>query len=229
MLHGLGCDALAWPADIRRIPGARVLAIDLPGHGKSGGPGRQSIDAYAQAVVLFLKELGIEKAFLVGHCLGGAVALSVAAHLPERVAGLALVATGSRLPIPSGILENAANPSTFPLAIKMLLERSFGPHTPAALRETFSRRVGAIRQTLLHGDLLACDRFDSEDWLHKIHPQTLVLCGTADGITPLRYAENLARQISGAALQTIDGGGHLLPAEHPTRLARLLGMFLATL
>ena len=165
----------SWPADIRRLPEARVLALDLPGHGKSGGPGRQSVEAYVQALKEFLDRTDTGRAFLVGHCLGGALALATAVLHPDRVTGLALLSTGARLPVASLILENAANPSTFSLALKALQEASLGPSASPALREANAQRLRAIRQTLLYGDLLACDRFDLTSSVGTIRPPTLAV------------------------------------------------------
>jgi len=228
LLHGAGGDHLSWPADIRRLPEARVLALDLPGHGKSGGPGRQSVEAYVQALKEFLDRTDTGRAFLVGHCLGGALALATAVLHPDRVTGLALLSTGARLPVASLILENAANPSTFSLALKALQEASLGPAASPALREANAQRLRAIRQTLLYGDLLACDRFDLTSSVGTIRAPTLVLCGTEDRLTPPHLSESLSRRIPAAALQTIDGAGHLLPLEQPVRLAKLLKMFVGS-
>jgi pimeloyl-ACP methyl ester carboxylesterase len=133
------------------------------------------------------------------------------------------------LPIPSSVIENAANPSTLPLAIKSLQEMSFGSQTPANLKEIAFKRLAKTRQTLLLGDLLACDRFDLTDRLEAIRTPALVVCGTEDKLTPIRFSEALSSQIPGAALQTVDGAGHMLTLEQPRRLAKLISIFLATI
>jgi pimeloyl-ACP methyl ester carboxylesterase len=106
---------------------------------------------------------------------------------------------------------------------------SLGSQTPASLKRTAFERLVATRQTLLLSDLLACDRFNVTDRLDAIHTPTLVVCGTDDKLTPLRYSKTLATQIPGAALQTVDGTGHMLILEQPRRLARLISVFLATI
>jgi pimeloyl-ACP methyl ester carboxylesterase len=161
--------------------------------------------------------------------MGGAILLTFALDYPDRVAGIGLISTGSRLPIQSSILENVANTSTFPLAVKALLEMSLGSQTPAFLKETTLKYLSAVRQTLLLGDLLACDRFDVTQRLDTVRTPTLIVCGTEDKLTPVRFSETLASRIPGAALQTVDETGHMLPMEKPHRLAKLLGVFLATI
>jgi len=229
LIHGEGGDQLSWPSELRRLPGYRSFTLDLPGHGKSEGPGMQSIPAYARSVVGFLSAAGLSRAVLVGQGMGGAIALTMACDFPETVAGSVLVATGARLPVASTLLENAANPSTFPLALQAWQAALCGPNTPPRIKETISKRLSVIRPTLLHGDLLACDGFDLSDRLGSIRSPALVICGTEDKLTPLRYSENLASSVPGAALQTIDDAGHLVALEQPRRLAGLLTIFLGTI
>ena len=161
--------------------------------------------------------------------MGGAIALALALDYPERVAGIGLISTGASLPIPSSIIENAANQSTLMLAIKRLQEMSLGSQTSASLSEINFKRLTEIRQPLLLGDLRACDRFNMAKRLDAIRSPALVVCGTDDKLTPMRYSELLSSQISGAALQTVEGAGHLLILEQPGRLAKLISVFLATI
>ena len=228
LIHGAGGDHLSWPAEVRRLPDYRVITLDLPGHGKTDGPGCQSIEDYARNVVKFLDFSGLSRAVFVGHAMGGAIALALALDFPERVAGIGLISTGACLPIPSSVIENAANQSTLLLAIKSLQEMSLGPQTSANVIETSLKRLTEIRQPLLLGDLVASDRFNRAGHLGAIRCPALVVCGTEDKLTPIRFSETLSSQIPGAALQTVDGAGHLLVLEQPGRLAKLISVFLAT-
>jgi len=229
MIHGAGGDHLSWPPEMRRLPDYRVFAIDLPGHGKTAGPGFQSIEDYARSVIGLLDSSGLSRVVIVGYSMGGAIALSLALDYPDRVAGIALISTGPRLPIPPPVMENVANPSTFTLAVKNLLEMSSDSQTPASLKETLFKRLTTTRQTLVLSDLLACDRFDVINRLGDIHTPTLVVCGTEDKLTPIHSSETLSSRIQGAALQTVDGTGHLLVFEQPRHLTKLVNIFLATI
>jgi pimeloyl-ACP methyl ester carboxylesterase len=205
-----------------------VITLDLPGHGKTEGPGRQSIEDYARDVAKFVDVLGFSRAVFIGHAMGGAIALTLALDYPDRVAGIGLISTGSCLPIPSLVIENAANQSTLPLAIKSLLEMSLGSQTPINLKEIIFKRLTETRQSLLMGDLLACDRFNMSGRLDAIRTPVLVVCGTEDKLTPIRFSVTLSSQIPGAALQTVEGAGHMLILEQPGRLAKLISIFLST-
>src|SRR4030042_5961268 len=78
LIHGAGGTHLYWPAEIRRLPGYRGFAPDLPGHGKSGGQGFQQIEAYCSKLISFLDELEIHRLVMVGHSMGSAIALMTA-------------------------------------------------------------------------------------------------------------------------------------------------------
>lgn len=226
LVHGAGGDHLSWPAEIRRLTDARVFTIDLPGHGKSKGPGRQSVADYAADVVRFMNASDLSRVVLVGHALGGAIALALAIDHPQRVAGIGLISCGARLPVASAVLENACNPATFILAIQALQLMMHIPQTATHVQEQAFRRYSSIRPTLFHGDLLASDQFDVSTRLGDIHEPALVVCGTDDQLAPRRFSENLARGIPRAALQTIDGAGHLVMLEQPRRVAGLVSVFL---
>jgi len=228
LIHDAGGDHLSWPPEVRRLPDYRVITLDLPGHGKTEGPGRQSIQDYTRDVVGFMDAVGIARAVVVGHAMGGAIALTLTVDSPDRVAGIGVISAGPSLPVPPAIIENAANPSTLPIALRILQEASFGPGTPENIRDSFARRLEGIRQTLLLGDLLACDRFSLVDRLGSIQTPVLIICGTEDKLTPVHFSRFLASHISHAALQTVEGASHMLVLEQPRQLAKLISVFLLT-
>ena len=229
LIHNAGGDHLSWPPEIRRLLDQHVITLDLPGHGKTEGPGRQSIQAYAHDVAAFLDGIDLSRAVFIGHSMGGAIALVLALNYPDRVAGIGLISTGPSLPIPASVIENAANQSTLPLAIKRLQELSFGSLAPENLKELFFKSLSGTRQTLLLDDLLACDQFNLTDRLDAIRTPALVVCGTEDKLTPPRFSELLSQRIPGTALQMVDGAGHMLVLEQPRRLAKLISVFVATI
>ena len=226
LIHGAGGNHLSWPAEIRRLAGARVFTLDLPGHGKSKGPGRQSVGDYVASVIAFMNAADLSRAVFVGHALGGAIALTLAIYHAQRVAGMGLIATGARLPIASTVLENAVNPATYLLAVQSLQELMNSPLTEKRVKDQAYRQFSSIRPTLFHGDLRASDQFDVTSCLEGIRSPVLVVCGTDDQLTPRRFSEILAEKIPGAALQTIEGAGHLVMLEQPRRVAGLISVFL---
>ena len=125
LIHGAGGNHLLWPAALRRLQGATVYALDLPGHGRSRGPGRELIGDYAADVAGFMEAAGIDRAVLMGHSMGGAIAQQVALEIPQRVGGLVLLGTGARLPVAPAILEGIQHdPSR---TVEQIMAWAWGP------------------------------------------------------------------------------------------------------
>ncbi len=226
LIHGAGGDHLSWPPEIRRLADERVFTLDLPGHGRSKGPGRQSVADYAESVVGFMDAADLSRAVFIGHALGGAVAMTLALDHPHRVAGIGLISSGARLPISTTVLENAGNPATFTLAVQALQELMRIPPDERVINDRAFSQLCSNRPTLFHGDLVASDQFDVTTRLESIRSPVLVVCGTNDQLSPRRFSESLAGHIPGAALQIIDGAGHLVMLEQPRRVSGLLSVFL---
>lgn len=227
LIHGAGGSRLHWPPEIRRLPDVRVLAIDLPGHGESPGPGEHSIEAYAGRLLDWLENEGIERVVPAGHSMGGAVALTMALQAPGRLAGLVLVSSGARLRVAPAILEASAQPSTFPKAVETIIEWSFSQTAPQRLVELARERMLEVDPAVVHNDFAACNAFDVMARLGSIGTPTLILCGAQDRLTPLKYSEFLAREIPDSTLQTIPEAGHMVMLEKPHALAGALRNFLA--
>jgi len=226
LIHGAGGTNLFWPPQVRRLPGQRILAVDLPGHGRSEGVGHQLISDYADNILDFMRARNLRAAVMIGHSMGSAVALSLAIDFPQRVIGLGLLGSGARLRVAPGILESAANPASFQNAIQLVTENSYAAHTETRLKELASRRLAETRPTILYGDFLACNAFSVTDQLSRISAPTLILCGAEDRMTPLKLAETLRDQIGGARLEVIPQAGHMLMLEQPGLVAESLMRFL---
>jgi pimeloyl-ACP methyl ester carboxylesterase len=227
LVHGAGGTHLYWPPEIRRLRGYSMYAVDLPGHGKSAAiDGQQTIADYARCLLQWLESIQLHRAVFVGHSMGGAIALALALHHPEHVIGLGLVGAGARLRVLPEILNYAADSTTFYKATDQLVNCSFSPSAPPRLVELASKRMESTRQSVLYGDLLACDRFDVMDCLESIQLPTLVICGADDQMTPVRYAQYLAAAISRAQLSVIPNAGHMVMLEQPHLVAESLQSFL---
>ncbi|RME06070.1 MAG: alpha/beta fold hydrolase [Anaerolineae bacterium] len=225
LIHGAGGNAFVWPTEVRRLPDFDVYAPDLPAHGKSQGTPSQSIEGYAHSILQWLESLHIPRAVFVGHSMGGAIALSLAIHHPETVLGLGLLATGARLKVAPALLENTQRAESLPLVLNALEEWAFGPHADKTLVTSAMRRIAATRPAVLHADFLACDRFQCREHLADIHCPTLVMCGDADRMTPLRLSQFLADEIPQARLHVLPETGHMLMLEQPRAVAEALHQF----
>lgn len=230
LLHGTGGMHLSWPPEARRLMGCHVFALDLPGHGRSEQQsGLQHIDAYVQAVRSWIASLDLPAVTLVGHSMGGAVAMSLAAKFPELVSGLVLVSTSARFTVNPVLLSDAANATTFHRATATIVRWSFAESTSPRLTELTLSRMNETRPSVLLGDLQACERFDACDLLLEIKCPTLVVCGTEDRMTPLRQSQYLAGTIPGARLETITQAGHMVMIEYPAAVAQILRSFTRSL
>jgi pimeloyl-ACP methyl ester carboxylesterase len=227
LIHGAGGTHLYWPPEIRRLPGYCVYAVDLPGHGKSDlVGGQQNIADYARHLIQWLEAMQLRRAVLVGHSMGGAIALDLAIHYPDIVVGLSLISSGARLRVQPEILNFASDRTTYLKAVDMLMSCSYSASASPHLVELASRRLLETRQSVFLGDLQACDRFDVMDRLGTIQQPTLVACGSEDQMTPVRYAQFLANSIPKAQLSIIPNAGHMVMLEQPALLAASLHTFL---
>jgi pimeloyl-ACP methyl ester carboxylesterase len=226
LIHGAGGTHLYWPPEVRRLARYRIYALDLSGHGKSGGAGNQSISDYARAVLDWLSAVELHQAVFVGHSMGSAIALSLALETPEHVLGLGLLGAGARLRVHPDILQNCASGTTYQTAIDLVVNCSFGPQADPHLVQLAKIRMAETRASVLHGDFLACDAFDLIDRVEEIQRPTLVICGEEDQLTPVRYAQFLANKIPEARLATVPAAGHMVMLEQPQAVAAALKSFL---
>lgn len=228
-IHGAGGTRYHWPPNLRRLKGYAVYSLDLPGHGESVGPSERSIDGYARRVLGWVDSLELQPPVLAGHSMGGAISLWLALNWPERCSGLILVGTGGRLRVSPEILDRLSEPQAFPQVVERITAWSFSPSAPARLVELAKERMAEADPVVVHGDFLACDRFDILGRLQEIDLPALVLCGREDRMTPLKYSQALESQLGSANLETVGAAGHMVMLEQPQQVERHIQDFLRRL
>jgi pimeloyl-ACP methyl ester carboxylesterase len=226
LIHGAGGNHLYWPSEIRRLAGFRMYALDLPAHGKSGGRARQSIESYTGTVIAWLEAIGLHNAVFIGHSMGGAIVQTLALNHPQHVLGLGLIASGARLRVAQQLLDLSASSRTFYNAIDEVIACSFSERASDKLKELATERMGEVRPSVLHSDFLACDDFDERERLSDIQEPTIVICGTEDKMTPLRFSQYLVDNILESRLEVIPDAGHMVMLEKPQEVAQVLTAFL---
>lgn len=225
LIHGAGGTHLDWPPEIRRLPAAVTVALDLAGHGKSSGEGHADVLPHARDIIALVEALGLPHAILIGHSMGGAIAQLAALQAPERVAGLVLIGTGSRLPIAPALLEQiAVDPIA---AVDRMMKLVWGPAGSLALQQLGRQRLLSVSPALLERDYRACQAFDSRPQLEQITAPTLVIAGAEDRVVPLKFSRTLAETIPGAMLVIVPHAGHMLPLEQPQAVRAALESWLA--
>jgi pimeloyl-ACP methyl ester carboxylesterase len=225
LLHGAGGSHLSWPPQIRRLTGQRMFALDLPGHGKSEGVGRQDIDEYVKSVYEFMKAVRLSSVVMVGFSMGSAIAMSLALGYRKRVIGLGLIGSGAKLRVSASTLELLSNTSTFLSAVETVINNSYSSNVDPRVKELAVKQMAETRQSVLYGDFLACDEFDVMERVPKIQAPTLLICGSSDRMTPPSRSEFLREQIEGAQMHIVEGAGHMAMIERPDEVAGLLSEF----
>jgi pimeloyl-ACP methyl ester carboxylesterase len=235
-VHGAGMDHSVWPLQARHFAyrGWNALAVDLPGHGRSGGELLGSVPAMAEWLGDLIQALQLPAVHLVGHSMGALIGLDLAARHPDRITRLALLGAAPRMPVHPALLEAAARPE--PLAAELICDWGFGPaghfgghKAPGSWMLGHALRLlGASSGPRLHTDLIACNAY--EEGLQaaaKLHCPTLVVAGAADRMTPARQGAKLAEAIEGARLVVLPACGHMMMVEQPDATLDALIAFLA--
>ena len=223
-IHGAGSSHLIWGSQLRAVSEvARAVAIDLPGHGRSEGAGRNTVDAYRDVIAGVLDALAFDRAVIVGHSMGGAITQTLALSHPDRVAGIALVGTGARLRVLPAILDGILN--DFDQTARFVTQNCFGANPDPLLLEKSETEFRACPATVTHGDYTACNGFDILARIAEIRAPALAICGTEDKMTPVKYSEFLVSKISGAQLVLVEGAGHYVMIEKPGQVNRALVEF----
>ena len=233
LIHGFGGDLNNWLFNHAELAKRRaVWALDLPGHGESGKTLNGGIDELADSVVAFMQEQGIGRAHLVGHSLGGLVAMTVAQRAPEHVASLALIASaGLGEEIDGGYIDGfvlAENRNTMkPLVAKLFADPALATRQLVDDLVKYKRLEG-VRDALKHIAASAFEdgrqRHHHRDRLAALAPRTLVIWGGQDRIIPAAHARGLPETVR---VSVIDGSGHMVQMESAAAVNRLLDAFMA--
>ncbi len=224
-VHGAGNTGRVWYYQTRYF--ADSDAVTLPGY--SQGKPFASIDEYTQWLHDYIRDKGYERPVIIGHSMGGAIAQKYALDYPSELGGLVLVATGARLRVRPDFLqamENALN-ATEEEARKLV--EPFYSRLPAEVREMMIDDVVSTGVAARLNGYRCCDRFDVMDKVHLIKVPTLVISGTDDVMTPVKYARYLADKIEGARLVIIEGTTHFVFLERPEEVNKAIEEFIRDL
>jgi len=221
LVHGSGGDHRVWALQTSRLGGS--VAIDLPGH-PDGDP-LTRLDDLAEALATAAATIDGPRA-LVGHSLGGAVALELARTRPELVDGLVVLASGARLPVPDAVMERAA---ADPPAERERLMAGFVADPAAAGARGVRAALEACRPATLAADYAACRTVDLRESLTAIGVPVLVIAGADDPLVPPWLSEELARALPMARMVVIAGARHVPMADAAGTVNLLLAAYLARL
>ena len=229
LIHGAAGCSSQWE-DVANILANRyrVVALDLPGHGKSSGRGCRSVGAYLHAVRSFAAALNLHPFILCGQSMGGAIALEYTRKYPGEISALVLISSGARLRVTPLFLEICLEGDMDKLQI-LLMKYAFSPVIPLVQIQRWQRKWRFPPRDIVYGDFLACNNFDCLDGVEQVRLPTLILCGEEDRMTPPRYSRYLHGKIQNSRLEILSGGGHMLMVEKPRELCHALSEFVQTL
>jgi len=241
LIHGLGASTFSYRYTIPELSRHfRVIAPDLLGFGYSARPADAdySLTAQARRLRALLDALGIERAAVVGHSMGGALAMRFATSYAERVSRLVLIDSAVDRELRRGgrlvWLFQALLPvgALFTIHSRRFRRRALrvSVHDPAHVTDEVVE--GYFRPARMKGHLRALGRTMASWWQdelvepERIAQPTLLLWGEHDRLLPPRVGEELARRIPNAKLMVVPSAGHQVPEEQPALANRLLLDFL---
>ncbi len=221
--HGSGGGHHHWHYQFKALPpSVNPLAVDLPGHGRSEGAALDCISLYRDWIHRFSRALEIQNFILAGHSMGGAIALAYNLQYPEEVRGLILAGTGARLRVLPAFLEELRQHNV----PETMLEYLYAPDAPEELLNLGRREMENTDPAVYLADLTACDNFDIKDNLHQIEVPGLIICGSEDRLTPVKYSQFLKEKLPQSRLEIIDGAGHMVMLEKPETVNRSIAQFI---
>lgn len=213
-----------------------IYAVDLPGHGKSDGKSKSSIDEYSSDVIDFLDAMELENVCLVGHSMGAAIALNAALTKHSRICSVVAIGGASKMIVNDAILKGLQN--TFEATVDNIVKYSWHKKTGAIadsqqmatyFREKAKQRILGAGSRTVHGDFLACSRFDVDKRLEEILVPVLVIASDCDRMVPINVSWEMAGKLPNAKFVLLEGCGHFQHIEQTSRVAAELSNFLGNI
>jgi pimeloyl-ACP methyl ester carboxylesterase len=223
-VHGAGNDHTVWhgPSRYFAYHGRSVVALDLPGHGRSGGAAVATIEGMARWLIRAIDTLGIERVAIAGHSMGGLIALDAAAALGERVTSLAMLGVAKAIPVHAELLAAARRNDH--LAVDLITSWGFsrasqigGCRGPGLWMSGGGMRLlERIPDGVLGNDLAACDSYTGgEDCARRVACPALLILGQRDLMTPPSGGADLAAEMADARYVVLPDCGHMMLVEKP--------------
>jgi len=239
-VHGWACSVYSFDTFLPAIAreGARAIAIDLPGHGLSDmppDPAQYTIDALAHAVVETMNRLGIPRAILVGHSMGGPIIAQLAVTHPERVRALALIAPagfGGELSVRIGRwltprIVAPILPYLVPRwSIELVFAFTFGRLYHPTARDIDEYWAPTQFPAFVHAQWDLLHRFEwragADGSFAAITAPAVVIDGTEDHFVVRRWVRHYAETLRHAHYVAVEGAGHVVMQEAPDQVASII-------
>jgi pimeloyl-ACP methyl ester carboxylesterase len=237
-IHGAQNDHSVWALQTRYFAhhGFGVLAVDLPGHGRSKGNALSSVEQMADWLLALLDAAGVQHASLVGHSMGSLIALQACARAKERISKLALVGTAYPMKVSDTLLNAARDEEQSAIDMVNIWSHTSIAHKPSCPGPGFYVMGGSQRlmqrisklnpAKVFYTDFTACNAYaNGEQAAQAVQCPTLFLIGKKDMMTPPKATATLTKLIAHSRVTTLDNCGHSLMAEQPDAVLAALYAF----
>lgn len=223
-MHGAEHDHSVWALQSRYLAhhGRGVLAVDLPGHGRSEGPPLATVEAMADWAAALLDAAGVKQAALVGHSMGSLIAVECAARYPERVSRIALIGTAFPMRVSDELLDATKDDEALAQDMVNIWSHSAYAHYPSNPGPGFwvigenLRLMQRQKPGVMHVDFAACNSYaNGAVAAAKVTCPALLVLGKRDIMTPPRATKELTGALKDKRVVEIAGTGHALMAEKP--------------
>ena len=235
-IHGAGLDHTVWTLFNRYHARNKFnsIAVDLPGHRRSGGNPRPSIEASARWLLEFIHSLGIEKAALVGHSMGALVALETAYQAQPTISRLALLGAAIPMTVADPLLNAARANDHSAVDMIMLYSHAYisqlggNPVAGIHILNSNMRLLERNLENVLYADLRACHEYNNGLAAARniSVPVTLIL-GEEDRMTPPAQAADLINALAQVQVEILPDCGHMMLSEQPEAVHRVLARVLS--
>jgi pimeloyl-ACP methyl ester carboxylesterase len=224
-IHGSGSSGHFWKAQVEGLAGhVNTVALDLPGHGRSGKDGKNTVVDYARAVFEFIKAADIPHPIPCGLSIGGAIVQQLLLDYAEQFQAGILIGTGARLKVLPMIFE--AIEKDYNKFVEMLCKISASEKTAPEVIQAFRDDLQKCDARVTFGDFQACNRFDVIDRLAEISVPVMIISAQEDKLTPPKYADFLESAVSNTTRAHISDAGHISPLEKPREINQAIIEFL---
>lgn len=227
-VHGWSCNLNFWREQIPALQGrARIIAIDLPGHGESDKPRQNyTMDYFADGVLAVLKDAGVSEATLIGHSMGTPVICRVYAHEPKKVTALVAVDGILRKPKMAGDqgarFAAAYHTPEYLDHLKRFVDSTFPNAGTEALRDRTYKDMSATPQYVMSSAMDVMFGAETPDWgLPKVEVPILVI-NTTSPMWNQEYKDYVSSLSAKTDYRAIDGAGHFLMLEKPGEFNKAL-------
>ncbi len=237
-LHGIG-GAPEGFRGVMDLPGHRAVAWYMPGYGDSArGVWPPSFASMSLSLAGFIGALGADRVHLVGHSIGGMLALEHAVRRPEQVAGLTLIGTtpafgGRDDSFRQAFLQARLGPLDAGQTMEEMAQQAapalVGPATDEAVISEVAETLAAIPEQTWRGILECLVTFNRRDDLGAVNLPCCLIAGTHDTNAPAKTMAKMAERLPDARYHELPGIGHMIPQEAPEKVSAILAAFLEDL